>query len=631
VLAVPVIFLVARRIANQLDVLKAQATAIRRFDFKSDIPLRTRIVEIHALGSAMHQMKDTIQTFLDVSIALAAERNFERLMDRVLEELGKAAGADGGVLYLHEEADAVLRYSSQRWSASGTPVAKAHADLAFASVAHPVIAAARGPHEPSVRRVAHPRPRGLEYLDARYGEASVDMVVVPLLGRAGNLVGVLCSFVAPGSPAPTRERMDLVRAFAGAAAVAIDQQRLLQAEKRLLNSFIGLTALAIDAKSPYTGGHCQRVPELTEMLARAAHDATDGPFAAFKLGDDEWEALRIAAWLHDCGKVTTPEYVVDKATKLETIYDRIHEVRMRFEVMKRDAEIAALKAAAGGGDAQAIREKLAKDLRDLDDEFAFVAASNEGGEFMSPERVERLQRIARRTWQRTLDNRLGVSWEERQRMEREPAAALPATERLLADKPEHIVARGERDLMPEDNPWGFKLTTPAHLYNRGELHNLSIGRGTLSEEERYKINDHIVQTIVMLSQLPFPRHLGNVTELAGGHHEKMDGTGYPRRLRREDMSVQARLMAVADIFEALTASDRPYKKGKKLSEAIRIMAAMVKDRHIDADLFRLFLESGVYRRYAEKYLEAQYIDEVDIASFLAVLPEEGRGEAPVRS
>src|SRR4029079_14459031 len=234
-------------------------------------------------------------------------------------------------------------------------------------------------------RVGFPRSPGLEYLGARYGDTPVEMIVIPLLGRTGRLVGVLCNFLGPGTPVPSKERMALVEAFAGAAAVSIDQQRLLQAEKNLLDAFIGLVAGAIDAKSPYTGGHCQRVPELTDMLARAAHDSKEGPFAGFTLDEDEWEALRIASWLHDCGKVTTPEYVVDKATKLETLYDRIHEVRMRFEVMKRDAYIEYLEAIAAGADQPAQRAKLETTLATLDEEFAFVARCNTGGEFMPPE------------------------------------------------------------------------------------------------------------------------------------------------------------------------------------------------------------------------------------------------------
>jgi hypothetical protein len=255
-------------------------------------------------------------------------------------------------------------------------------------------------------------------------------------------------------------------------------------------------------------------------------------------------------------------------------------------------------------------------LSELDDEFAFVAKCNEGGEFMSDEDVERLQRIGRRTWGRTLDDRLGISWEERRRKSRQAAQALPAEEFLLADKDEHLVERDDSDRMPEDNPWGFRLDVPEYKYNRGEIYNLCIRRGTLSAEERYKINDHIVQTIIMLDKLPYPKHLKAVPDIAGGHHEKMDGTGYPRQLQRDDMSLTARMMAIADIFEALTASDRPYKKAKSVSEALKIMSFMRKDQHVDPELFELFLTAGVYRQYAEKFLPPGQLDDIDIAQYL---------------
>jgi hypothetical protein len=289
---------------------------------------------------------------------------------------------------------------------------------------------------------------------------------------------------------------------------------------------------------------------------------------------------------------------------------------MRFEVLKRDAEIAMLRAVAAGGDAAALQAELQAQWQQLDAEFRFIASCNEGGEYMSPEAIARMRAIGQRSWQRTLDDRLGVSWEERRRMERTPAADLPAQELLLADKAAHVIERGPADAMPQDNPWGFQLEVPRHLYNRGEVYNLAVARGTLTEEERYKINDHIVQTIVMLSRLPFPQHLRQVPELAGGHHEKMDGTGYPKRLRHDALSLPARIMAVADIFEALTATDRPYKKGKTLSEAIRIMGFMVKDQHIDADVFQLLLRSGAYLRYAQKYMPPELVDTVDTAPYL---------------
>ena len=236
---------------------------------------------------------------------------------------------------------------------------------------------------------------------------------------------------------------------------------------------------------------------------------------------------------------------------------------------------------------------------------------------MSPDRLERLKAIAAKTWIRTIDNRLGVSTEERQRMGQTEQQHLPTVEPLLADRPEHRISRKDSDRRPADNPWGFTMAEPELLYNKGELYNLSVARGTLSDEERYKINEHITQTIMMLSSLPFPKHLRMIPEIAGGHHEKMDGTGYPKGLKKDELSPLARMMAIADIFEALTAVDRPYKKGKKLSEAIQIMSFMKKDQHIDADLFELFLRSGIYLQYAKNYLNPNQIDDIDIEKYLS--------------
>ena len=271
---------------------------------------------------------------------------------------------------------------------------------------------------------------------------------------------------------------------------------------------------------------------------------------------------------------------------------------------------------ATGGDRAVLEDILAQEHKLLDDDFAFVAECNLGGEFMAPKKIERLNQIAARTWTRTLDDRTGISWEELQRREKEPASPLPATERLIDNKVWHLIERSDADRMPDDNPWGFRLDVPEYKYNRGELYNLETGRGTLTSEERFKINDHMVQTIIMLEKLPYPKHLREVPAIAGGHHETMDGKGYPKRLHREQMSLTARMMAIADIFEALTASDRPYKKAKTLSESIRIMSFMRNDNHIDPDLFKLFLSSGIWLEYGRKFLNPEQLDEVDIALYL---------------
>ncbi len=388
--------------------------------------------------------------------------------------------------------------------------------------------------------------------------------------------------------------------------------------KKLMDSFIRLIAVAIDHKSPYTGGHCARVPELAVMIAQAAHTSTSEPFAGFQFSnDEEWREFRTAAWLHDCGKVATPEYIVDKATKLETLYNRIHEIRMRFEVLLRDAEIEYWQGLAEGGDKARLAEQLAVKKREIEDDFAFVAECNIGGEFMAENKIDRVKRIAAKTWTRHLDDRLGLGHVERMRYP-DHHVEPPCEESLLSDRPEHIIERrSKKPLGSADSR--FDMEIPEHLYNLGEVYNLCISRGTLTPEDRYIINEHIITTIQMLETLPYPENMTRIPEYAGAHHETLIGTGYPRKLTAREMSIPARIMAVADVFEALTASDRPYKKAKKLSEAIRILSRMVKDRHLDKDLFRLFLESGVYLEYARKFCAPSQIDEVDVAAYLEEL------------
>lgn len=389
-----------------------------------------------------------------------------------------------------------------------------------------------------------------------------------------------------------------------------------EAQKELMESFIRLIADAIDAKSPYTGGHCRRVPAIATMLVQAAEEAEEGSFKDFSFNSrEEWEEFEMGAWLHDCGKITTPEYVVDKASKLETIYNRIHEIRTRFEVLWRDIEIAGFERLINGEEESSVRVWREQEHMALLDDFAFIAEANIGGEFMSEEKRERVHAIAKRSWLRHFDDRAGLSDDELIRYKGIERRPLPATEQLLSDRHEHLVERVDFDEAAYKKQ-GFKLEVPEFLYNYGEIYNLCIEKGTLSEEERFKINEHVIMSIKMLEQLPYPEHMRRIPEYAGTHHETMIGDGYPRRLTKEELSVPARIMAIADIFEALTASDRPYKKGKTLSEAVRIMGLMVKEGHIDGELFTLFLRSGIHTRYAREHLKPEQVDEVDIEQYL---------------
>ncbi|PSV29319.1 HD domain-containing phosphohydrolase [Photobacterium sp. GB-72] len=396
-------------------------------------------------------------------------------------------------------------------------------------------------------------------------------------------------------------------------------ESLQEHEKRqdeFVESFIQLIAQAIDDKSPYTAGHCNRVPEIALMFAREVEKSNQGQFADFRFKNAaERREFKIAAWLHDCGKITTPEHIVDKGTKLEANYNRIHEIRMRFEVLWRDAELKYLQHIIDNPHEQEIALATLKQTQtQLQDDYKFVANANVGGEFMSDEHIARIHEIANKTWLRHFDDHLGLSPLEELSVSAK-SETLPVEEHLLVDKREHCIKRINE--LNFDPAFGIKMQVPELQYNLGEIYNLTIKRGTLTAEDRFKINEHMISTIKMLESLPFPDDLARVPRYASTHHETMKGTGYPRKLSAKDLSTPERILVISDIFEALTAADRPYKKAKPLSVAIDILHKMALDEHIDMDLFKLFLSSGVYMQYAEKFLPSKQIDEVDIDKYLS--------------
>jgi HD-GYP domain-containing protein (c-di-GMP phosphodiesterase class II) len=569
---------------------------------------------------------------IDLGILMGSEHNPKRLTETILEAACDLCHSDGGTLYLLNEDEDRLEFAIiinrslgiRLGGAEGDPISFKPLPLHLpdgqpnnANVAVHAALTKVGVNIPDVYNTEAFDFTGPQAFDAANTYRTTSLLAVPLTNRQNDVIGVL-QLINASDPETGRvvafdpPRASIARALGAQAGVALENQLLLEAQRHLLDSFIELMAGAIDAKSPYTGGHCSRVPEITRLLTEAACADTE-TFPDFNLTEAEWYELHIASWLHDCGKVTSPEYVIDKATKLETIANRIHEIRTRFEVLWRDAEIAECRALLAGADPETARRDREQAQAALQDDFAFVATCNIGGEFMDDGRIDRLKTIGARTWTRHFDNRLGLSLGEEQRLAGVPPSPPPSEERLLDDKPEHIVP-WPNNVPPvtADNPYGFTMTAPDRQFNFGELYNLSVRRGTLTEEERFKINDHMIQTIMMLESLPLPKHLRRVPEYAGGHHEKMDGKGYPRGIMGATMSIPARIMAIADIFEALTAADRPYKTPKTVSEALKIMSFMRNDKHIDANLFDLFLRSGVWRTYAETHLRPEQIDAVDI-------------------
>ncbi|TVP93538.1 MAG: hypothetical protein EA348_00470 [Pseudomonadaceae bacterium] len=592
----PLGWVFGQRLGKPLSQLAEQVRAFSNFDFTQPPRVRSRISEVNNLSVLMGRMGSAIDRFQQITLALSHEPHLEHMLNEVMEHLVATAEGRSGAVYLCDDAEARLNCSS-RYQGAHYPDSFV-LDEAFKQ---------------------SPEEQLLQRLDTDHS-----YLVVALHDRHKALLGLLVVELSVQLEGDFRRRLQrFVQDLSGTLSVAIETRILFAGQQRLLDAIIRLLADAIDAKSPYTGGHCERVPQLAEMLLCHAEASQDGELASFTMDDDQRYAFRLASWLHDCGKITSPEYVVDKATKLETIYNRIHEIRTRFEVLWRDAELECLRAQLSGGDA----EQSQRDCRALQErlqaEFALVAQANIGGETMSDEQIAELEKIAERRWLRHFDNRLGLSLAEQARMAAIPEQAMPVSEPLLADRAEHIFPWGDKKPPVErDDPanrWGFDMTLPQHAMHLGELYNLRIRRGTLTPEERFKINDHIVQTLIMLEGLPFPRYLQRVPELAATHHETLDGRGYPCRLTAEDLGVPERIMAIADIFEALTAADRPYKEAKPLSVSLDILVGMAEQQHVDADLLRLFIVRGVYRQYAEKFLQPAQCDTVDEARLLARL------------
>lgn len=539
----------------------------------------------------MDEVLKRLDRLIEIGISLSAEKDTNRLLESILLSAKQLTHADGGTIYTVTE-DRTLKFEMLATDSlniamggtTGNPIPfppiplyiNGKANLGTI-VSHAVLKGSTI-NIPDVYATMDYDLSGTKAIDQNNNYHTRSLLTIPLKNHEGDIIGVLQLINAMDGDQVvefSRISQSVSEALASQAAVALTNKRLIDDMRTLFDSFTKLIANAIDEKSPYTGGHCRRVPELTMMLAEAVSQTNHGPLKDFTLDEADRYELHVASWLHDCGKVATPEYVMDKATKLETIYDRIGLVEARFEIARRDVELdyykQTLEAVKEGreSDIELYQELKETVLKTLDEQLEFLKTTNIGGEYLPDEAQQRVADIAKRTW---------------------------------------IDCDGET----------------RHLLENDEVTNLQIDRGTLNDDERKIINNHIVVTIEMLESLPFPKHLKNVPEYAGGHHEKMDGTGYPKGLKRDEMSIPARVMAIADVFEALTAADRPYKKPKRLSECLKIMGFMRKDQHIDGDLFDVFVDSGVYKKYAEEYLNADQIDDVNLDALVGYVPRHRR-------
>ncbi|MCK4709290.1 MAG: GAF domain-containing protein [Gammaproteobacteria bacterium] len=525
----------------------------------------------------MNELLERIDRLTEIGIALSVEKDTDKLLELIMMGAKALTHADGGTLYFVN--DRVLTFEiisndSLAIQMGGTSGNKIEFDplplyLADGSENHNIVVSHCVLTGQTVNIEDAYNEDGYDFTGARKfdesrGYKTQSILTFPLKDHEHEIIGVL-QLVNAKDPVTGEvisfKAVDqqLAESLASQAAVALTQRRLMNELQELFAAFIKMIASAIDDKSPYTGGHCRRIPVLTMMLAEAVNKADEGPMKTFRIDDKDRYELETAAWLHDCGKVVTPEYVMDKSTKLETIFDRIHLIEQRFEILLRDREIEYLKNCREqekqGLPVHELTALYEKGQNQLKNNLEFIQRLNAGDEYMTDESITRVNAIA------------GTQWTDMK------GQLIPL---LIAD----------------------------------ELLNISIRQGTLNDDEREVINHHIVATINMLESLPFPNHLKRVPEYAGGHHERMDGTGYPKGLKKDEMSVQTRIMAIADIFEALTDSDRPYKKGKKLSECLKIMSYMKKDKHIDADIYDIFVSEKVYLEYAEEFLDPEQIDKV---------------------
>ena len=522
-------------------------------------------------------LENRIHRLNEIGMALSTESDTNKLFEMILEEAKNITNADGRTLYSKDE-DGNLKFEILRNDSMKTIMGgSSNVDIPFDPVrlwlddstpnqsnvsAYVALTGETVNIEDAYKEEGFDFS-GTKSYDSKTGYHSKSFLTVPLKNHEHEIIGVMQLINARDENDEVisfdNDMQEQVESLASQGAVALTNKKLVGELKTLFEAFIQLIATAIDKKSEYTGGHCSRVPVITMMLADEVAKVTSGKYKDFSMTEDERYELYIAAWLHDCGKVATPPHVVDKGTKLETIFDRIELVKTRMEIVKRDVEIAFLKRHMNGS-LPHFDEEYHASIKKIDDNIAFIGSCNIGGEFMKPELQDKI---------------------------------------LSISKNKVVLNNREQNVLTDD-----------------EVRNLNIAKGTLLPEERDIINDHISITIDMLEELPYPKKLKNIPEFAGGHHEKMDGTGYPKGLKGDHMSPQAKIMAIADIYEALTAADRPYKEGKKLSQAMRIMGFMKNDYHIDEDLFEIFVHSGVYKKYANEYVSPNQLDNVDEKSVL---------------
>lgn len=501
-----------------------------------------------------------------IGAALAAERDTSRLLDLILAKAREITSSDAGSLYLAEPVDAdtaaidsdaeakrVLRFAIAQNDSVSLPFRATTLEITDRSIAGYV--ALTG--QPVRLDDAYELPAGVPYGFNRSFDEATDyrthsVLAVPMRTPKGTIVGVvqLINAKRNGAIVPYGERQQaLAVSLASQAAVAVENSHLYAEIQRLFEGFVRASVVAIEARDPTTSGHSFRVANLTVAFAEAVDRADSPPFESVRFSREEMRTIRYASLLHDFGKVGVREEVLVKAKKLYPA--QLELIRERFKLARRSRELKAMEERIDFLLAQGREAYLAK-LADFDVEL--------GDEVSALERALAAVEAAN-----------------------EPSV-LPdgSFERLL-----DIAAIEFRDVDGSVRP----------LLHEDEVRLLSLRKGSLSEAERTQIESHVMHSYRFLSQIPWTREIRRIPSIAVGHHEKLNGLGYPHKLAAPQIPVQTRMMTISDIFDALSASDRPYKKAVPIERALQILDFAVKDGEIDADLFKLFVGARVFDKW----------------------------------
>lgn len=515
-----------------------------------------------SIKSLTEHYESQLKHLFEIGIALSSEKDLDRLLEMILDEARRCTYADAGTLYIKEGEELHFKImqndtlNTKMGGTSGNPIALPPVALAKENVSAYAALTGETINIPDVYEAEEFDFTGPRRYDKETGYRSKSMLVVPMQNQENEIIGVLqllnavnpdTGEVIPFSP----NFVQLIQSLASQAAVAITNAQLLKDMERLFDSFVEVMATAIDERSHYTAGHIRRVAELAIIMCDVINEMDEGPFADVHFNKEQLKEMSIAGLMHDVGKVATPIHIMDKETKLQTIFDRVEFIKQRFFLIKivmqkewLERKLEMISQGVSGEELRKGDEEIHERLKELQEDLDFLVTANTGGEFMSEEKIARIDKIGSKTYKMN----------------------------------------------------GLEL----HYLNENEVKNLCIRKGTLLDSERQLMMDHIVVTIKMLEQIPFTKNLSNVLLYAAGHHENLDGTGYPKGLKGDQLTVGARILKLVDFYEALTAPDRPYRKEMPHEKVMAILKSEVDTEKIDGDLFDLFIKEDVPKRFREK-------------------------------